>query len=190
MDKEKAESIIKFVNWVRFIIFEKFLAFVNYTAGYQGLVSSNHYRENASRTNRLVIDYLKNPLHNASTGIIMMDFAGMEQSPASRRQSHPPFAAVVASIAIAAAIFVYIRQTLHSRKAFFSVFVHRDIASERTEKPFPIVAWAFSFCQINCFAQEYQLFCVAISIRLRTKISDIAGYGESVGGAWWLEWQW
>ena len=28
MDKEKAESIIKIVNWVRFIIFEKFLAFV------------------------------------------------------------------------------------------------------------------------------------------------------------------
>lgn len=45
-------------------------------------VSSDHYRENAARTNRLVIDYLKNPLHNASTGVIFMDFAGMQQSPA------------------------------------------------------------------------------------------------------------
>lgn len=56
----------------------------NYSAGYLGMVSSDHYRENAARTNRLVIDYLKNPLHNAATGIIMMDFAGMEQSPAYR----------------------------------------------------------------------------------------------------------
>lgn len=55
----------------------------NYSAGYQGMVSSNHYRENAARTNRLVIDYLKNPLHNASTGVVFMDFAGMQKSPAS-----------------------------------------------------------------------------------------------------------
>ena len=54
----------------------------NYSAGYQGMVSSNHYRENAARTNRLVIDYLKNPLHNASTGVVFMDFAGMQKSPA------------------------------------------------------------------------------------------------------------
>ena len=54
---------------------------LNYTSGYVGLACSDHYRENAARTNRLVIDYLKNPLHNASTGIIMMDYAGMNQTP-------------------------------------------------------------------------------------------------------------
>ena len=53
----------------------------NSPAAFLGLVCSDHYRENAERTNRLVIDYLKNPLHNASTGIIYMDFAGMEKTP-------------------------------------------------------------------------------------------------------------
>ncbi len=53
----------------------------NYSAGYVGLVCSDHYRENAARTNRLVIDYLANPLHNASTGIIYMDYAGMDKTP-------------------------------------------------------------------------------------------------------------
>ncbi len=53
----------------------------NYSAGYVGLVSSDHYRENAARTNRLVIDYLNNPLHNASAGIVMMDYAGMDKTP-------------------------------------------------------------------------------------------------------------
>ena len=53
----------------------------NYPAGYVGMCSSDHYRKNAERTNRLVIDYLKNPLHNASTGIIMMDYAGMDKTP-------------------------------------------------------------------------------------------------------------
>ena len=53
----------------------------NYSAGYLKNVTSNHYRENATRTNRLVIDYLKNPLHNASTGIIYMDYAGMDKTP-------------------------------------------------------------------------------------------------------------
>ena len=53
----------------------------NSPAAFLGLVCSDHYRENAERTNRLVIDYLKNPLHNASTGIIYMDFAGMDKTP-------------------------------------------------------------------------------------------------------------
>jgi len=53
----------------------------NYTSGYVGMASSDHYRKNAERTNRLVIDYLKNPLHNAATGIIMMDYAGMDKTP-------------------------------------------------------------------------------------------------------------
>lgn len=53
----------------------------NYSAGYVGMCSTDHYRKNAERTNRLVIDYLKNPLHNASTGIIMMDYAGMDKTP-------------------------------------------------------------------------------------------------------------
>lgn len=53
----------------------------NYAAGYMGMASSNHYRENATRTNRLVIDYLKNPFHTASTGIIYMDYAGMDKTP-------------------------------------------------------------------------------------------------------------
>ncbi len=53
----------------------------NYSAGYVGLACSDHYRENAARTNRLVIDYLQNPLHNASTGIIYMDYAGMDKTP-------------------------------------------------------------------------------------------------------------
>lgn len=53
----------------------------NSPAAYMGLVCSDHYRENAERTNRLVIDYLKNPLHNASVGIIYMDYAGMDKTP-------------------------------------------------------------------------------------------------------------
>lgn len=53
----------------------------NSPAAYMGLVCSDHYRENAGRTNRLVIDYLKNPLHNASVGIIYMDYAGMDKTP-------------------------------------------------------------------------------------------------------------
>jgi len=53
----------------------------NYSAGHVGLACSDHYRENAARTNRLVIDYLQNPLHNASTGIIYMDYAGMDKTP-------------------------------------------------------------------------------------------------------------
>jgi len=52
----------------------------NYPAGYTEEASSDHYRKNAERTNRLVIDYLKNPLHNAATGIVMMDYAGMDRS--------------------------------------------------------------------------------------------------------------
>lgn len=32
-------------------------------------------------TNRLVIDYLKNPQHNASVGIIYMDYASMDKTP-------------------------------------------------------------------------------------------------------------
>ncbi len=54
----------------------------NYTAGYMGAARSDRYRENAERTNRLMVDYLKNPMHNAATGIIYMDYAGMTKSPA------------------------------------------------------------------------------------------------------------
>ena len=52
----------------------------NYTAGYMGAARSDRYRENAERTNRLMVDYLKNPMHNAATGIIYMDYAGITKT--------------------------------------------------------------------------------------------------------------
>lgn len=63
------------------------------------------------------------------------------------------------------------------------VLTCRDGASERAEKPFPVVEGAFSFCKTNDFARQYHLFCMAILIILCTKINYIAGPGDGFGGA-------
>jgi len=47
------------------------------------------------------------------------------------------------------------------------VMRRRDIASERTEEPLPIVAGSFSFCKINVFSLQFYLFFVAILFVLR-----------------------
>ena len=53
----------------------------------------------------------------------------------------------------------------------------------QAEKLFSVVTGTFFFCKINDFAWQYHLFCVAIPIRLRTKINYIAGKDESFGRA-------
>lgn len=52
----------------------------NFTAGYVGLASSDHYRENASVTNKLMSDYIKPQDKKGATGIIFMDYAGMDKT--------------------------------------------------------------------------------------------------------------
>jgi hypothetical protein len=43
----------------------------------------------------------------------------------------------------------------------------RGIASERAEKPLPIVAGSFSFCKTHVFSLQFYLFCMAILFVLR-----------------------
>lgn len=53
---------------------------MNYTAGNTQVFLSDGYRENAVYANQVVLDYLADESHNASTGIVFMDFAGVDQS--------------------------------------------------------------------------------------------------------------
>lgn len=53
---------------------------MNYTAGNTKTPLSDGYRENAVYANKLVIDYLADDAHTGSTGIVFMDFAGVDQS--------------------------------------------------------------------------------------------------------------
>ena len=53
---------------------------MNYTAGNTKVFLSDGYRENAVYANQLVIDYLADPTHIGSTGIVFMDYAGVDQS--------------------------------------------------------------------------------------------------------------
>ena len=53
---------------------------MNYTAGNTKSFLSDGYRDNAVYANQVVIDYLADDTHNGSTGIVFMDFAGVDQS--------------------------------------------------------------------------------------------------------------
>ena len=53
---------------------------MNYTAGNTQSFLSDGYRENAVYAHQVVLDYLKDETHTGSTGIVFMDFAGVEQS--------------------------------------------------------------------------------------------------------------
>lgn len=53
---------------------------MNYTAGNTQSFLSDGYRENAVYAHQVVLDYLKDEAHTGSTGIVFMDFAGVEQS--------------------------------------------------------------------------------------------------------------
>ena len=53
---------------------------MNYTAGNTQTFLSDGYRENAEYANQLVIDYLADETHKGSTGMVMMDFAGVDES--------------------------------------------------------------------------------------------------------------
>ena len=52
----------------------------NYTAGNTMVFLSDGYRENAVYANQVVIDYLADEAHMGSTGVIFMDFAGVDES--------------------------------------------------------------------------------------------------------------
>ncbi len=53
---------------------------MNYTAGNTQSFLSDGYRENAVYAHQVVLDYLSDETHTASTGIVFMDFAGVDQS--------------------------------------------------------------------------------------------------------------
>lgn len=53
---------------------------VNHTSGYTRSASSDGYRDNAVATNKCVIDYLATTDHPGPTGIILMDYAGVNKS--------------------------------------------------------------------------------------------------------------
>lgn len=53
---------------------------MNYTAGNTQTFLSDGYRENAEYAHQLVLDYLADDTHTGSTGIVFMDFAGVNQS--------------------------------------------------------------------------------------------------------------
>lgn len=53
---------------------------MNYTAGNTLSFLSDGYRENAVYAHQLVLDYLKDETHTGSTGIVFMDFAGVDQT--------------------------------------------------------------------------------------------------------------
>ena len=53
---------------------------MNYTAGNTQMFLSDGYRENAVYAHQLVLDYLADETHNGSTGMVMMDFAGVDQT--------------------------------------------------------------------------------------------------------------
>ena len=57
---------------------------INHTSGYTltswGISTSDGYRDNAARQNAAVIEYLADEAHQGPTGIVMMDFAGVDRS--------------------------------------------------------------------------------------------------------------
>lgn len=53
---------------------------VNHTSGYTKSANSNSNRENAQNTNGAVLEFLSDDSHSGRTGIIMMDFAGVDES--------------------------------------------------------------------------------------------------------------
>lgn len=53
---------------------------VNHTSGYTKSASSNSNRENAQNTHGAVLEFLSDESHSGRTGIIMMDFAGVDES--------------------------------------------------------------------------------------------------------------
>ena len=57
---------------------------INHTSGYTltswGISTSDGYRDNAARQNAAVIDYLADEAHQGPTGIVVMDFAGIDRS--------------------------------------------------------------------------------------------------------------
>lgn len=53
---------------------------MNYTAGNTKSPLSDGYRENAVYAHQLVLDYLADETHTGSTGIVFMDFAGVDQT--------------------------------------------------------------------------------------------------------------
>lgn len=53
---------------------------MNYTAGNTQTFLSDGYRENAVYAHQMVLDYLADDAHDGSTGIVFMDFAGVDQS--------------------------------------------------------------------------------------------------------------
>lgn len=53
---------------------------VNHTSGYTKSASSNSNRENAQNTHGAVLEFLGDESHSGRTGIIMMDFAGVDES--------------------------------------------------------------------------------------------------------------
>lgn len=53
---------------------------MNYTAGNTKSFLSDGYRDNAVYAHQVVLDYLKDENHTGSTGIVFMDYAGVDQS--------------------------------------------------------------------------------------------------------------
>ena len=53
---------------------------MNYTAGNTKTFLSDGYRDNAVYAHQVVLDYLKDETHTGSTGIVFMDFAGVDKS--------------------------------------------------------------------------------------------------------------
>ena len=53
---------------------------INHTSGYTKSASSNSNRENAQNTNGAVLEFLGDENNSGRTGIIMMDFAGVDES--------------------------------------------------------------------------------------------------------------
>ena len=56
---------------------------MNYTAGNTQVFLSDGYRENAVYAHQVVLDYLADESHDGSTGIVFMDYAGVDQSRSS-----------------------------------------------------------------------------------------------------------
>lgn len=55
---------------------------INHTSGYSAslFATADAYRKNAASTNKAVVDYLADESHAGSIGLIMMDFAGVDNS--------------------------------------------------------------------------------------------------------------
>ena len=61
---------------------------MNYTAGNTQMFLSDGYRENAVYAHQLVLDYLADEAHTNSTGIVYMDYAGVEQTKSASDDSY------------------------------------------------------------------------------------------------------